>query len=135
MLNPMSLLAEATEAVAVTAADTSTAAASTEAGAATAGAASMLPTILMMAAMVAIFYFLLIRPQRKKDKQVKDMLAALKVGDRICTIGGLYGTIAGIKDDSVTLTMGSLQNTIVIARWAIRSVENVATENDTEPQI
>ena len=39
--------------------------------------------VLMMAAMVAIFYFLLIRPQRKKDKQVKNMLAALKVGDRI----------------------------------------------------
>lgn len=91
--------------------------------------------VLMMAAMVAIFYFLLIRPQRKKDKQVKNMLAALKVGDRICTIGGLYGTIAALKDDTVTLTMGSLQNTIVIARWAIRSVENVALENDTEPQI
>ena len=90
--------------------------------------------VLMMAAMVAIFYFLLIRPQRKKDKQVKNMLAALKVGDRICTIGGLYGTIAALKDDTVTLTMGSLQNTIVIARWAIRSVENVALENDTEPQ-
>lgn len=135
MPNFMNLLAEATEAVAVTAADTSTAAASTEAGAAATGTASMMPTILMMVAMVAIFYFLLIRPQRKKDKQVKDMLSALKVGDRICTIGGLYGTIAGLKDDTVTLTMGSLQNTIVIARWAIRSVENVATENDTEPQI
>ena len=43
--------------------------------------------------MVAIFYFLLIRPQRKKDKKVKDMLAALKTGDRVCTIGGIYGTI------------------------------------------
>ena len=91
--------------------------------------------VVMMVAMVAIFYFLLIRPQRKKDKQVKDMLAALKVGDRICTIGGLYGTIAALKDDTVTLTLGSLQNTVVIARWAIRSVENVALENDTEPQI
>ena len=92
-------------------------------------------TIVMMLAMVAIFYFLLIRPQRKKDKQVKDMLSALKVGDRICTIGGLYGTIAALKDDTVTLTLGSLQNTVVIARWAVRSVENVALENDTEPQI
>ena len=95
----------------------------------------MITTVVMMLAMVAIFYFLLIRPQRKKDKQVKDMLSALKVGDRICTIGGLYGTIAALKDDTVTLTLGSLQNTIVIARWAVRSVENVALENDTEPQI
>lgn len=137
MMNLMNVLAEANQAVAVTAAE----AVSADSTAAASGASSgmmggeMITTILMMVAMVAIFYFLLIRPQRKKDKQVKNMLAALKVGDRICTIGGLYGTIAGLKDDTVTLTMGSLQNTIVIARWAIRSVENVALENDTEPQI
>ena len=140
MLNLMNLLAEASQAVSVateSAADTATAVAADTAttGTAAAGTGSLISTVVMMAAMVAIFYFLLIRPQRKKDKQVKDMLAALKVGDRICTIGGLYGTIAALKDDSVTLTMGSLQNTIVIARWAVRSVENVALENDAEPQI
>ena len=137
MMNPMYFLAEAGEAVAVTAADaaSTTTTASTGTQAAGVGGGDMIMTIVMMAAMVAIFYFLLIRPQRKKDKQVKNMLAALKVGDRICTIGGLYGTIAAIKDDTVTLTMGSLQNTIVIARWAVRSVENVALENDAEPQI
>ena len=136
MMNLMHILAEAGEAVAVTTSD-SAAAATTTSGtaAATPGGGDLMMTIVMMVAMVAIFYFLLIRPQRKKDKQVKNMLAALKVGDRICTIGGLYGTIAGLKDDTVTLTMGSLQNTIVIARWAIRSVENVALENDAEPQI
>ena len=106
-----------------------------DAAAATVSWMDMIPTLLMMVAMIAIFYFMLIRPQRKKDKAVKDMLAALKVGDRICTIGGLYGTIAALKDDTVTLTLGSLKNTIVIARWAIRSVENVALENDAEPQI
>ena len=131
-LNFMPILAEATGAV--TEAVTSTASSGTAAasGDATGGLVS---TVVMMVAMVAVFYFLLIRPQRKKDKAVKDMLSALKVGDRICTIGGLYGTVAGLKDDTVTLTLGSLQNTIVIARWAVRSVENVATENDSEPQI
>jgi len=133
-LNFANLLAEANQAVAVTAAETQTAASGTQTAAAPMGG-ELITTIVMMVAMVAIFYFLLIRPQRKKDKQVKDMLSALKVGDRICTIGGLYGTIAALKDDSVTLTLGSLQNTVVIARWAIRSVENVALENDTEPQI
>ena len=139
--NIMYLLAEANQAVSVateSAASTATEVAADGAaatGAAAAGTGSLISTVVMMVAMVAIFYFLLIRPQRKKDKQVKNMLAALKVGDRICTIGGLYGTIAGLKDDTVTLTMGSLQNTIVIARWAIRSVENVALENDAEPQI
>ena len=134
ILNFANILAE--EAVSVATAGEAVAADST----ATATAAApmggeMITTLVMTVAMVAIFYFLLIRPQRKKDKQVKNMLAALKVGDRICTIGGLYGTIAALKDDTVTLTMGSLQNTIVIARWAIRSVENVTLENDTEPQI
>jgi len=141
-MNLVNLLAEANQSVSVAtgeaaAATTTTAAAGTadQAAAAAAGTGSLISTVVMMVAMIAIFYFLLIRPQRKKDKQVKDMLSALKVGDRICTIGGLYGTIAALKDDSVTLTMGSLQNTIVIARWAIRSVENVALENDAEPQI
>jgi len=141
MMNFLNILAEASQSVSVATGEAAATAAETAAadGAATAtaaaGAGSMISTVVMMVAMVAIFYFLLIRPQRKKDKQVKDMLAALKVGDRICTIGGLYGTIAALKDDTVTLTMGSLQNTIVIARWAVRSVENVALENDTEPQI
>ena len=144
-MNLVNLLAEANQSVSVAtgdaAASTATssaagaAAAADGAAAAAAGTGSLISTVVMMVAMIAIFYFLLIRPQRKKDKQVKDMLAALKVGDRICTIGGLYGTIAALKDDTVTLTMGSLQNTSVIARWAIRSVENVALENDTEPQI
>lgn len=99
------------------------------------GASEFISMIVMMVLMVAVFYFILIRPQRKKDKAVKNMLNNLKVGDRICTIGGFYGTVAGLKDDTVTITLGSLQNTIVIARWAIRSVENVALENDSEPQI
>lgn len=118
-------------ALAETTATTATADATTT----TSTTGSLLSTIIMVVVMVAIFYFLLIRPQRKKDKAVKDMLSALKTGDRICTIGGLYGTIAAIKDDSVTLKMGSLENTIVVARWAIRSVENVSTENDAQPEV
>lgn len=101
----------------------------------TSTAGSSISMIIMIVVMVAIFYFLMIRPQKKKDKAVKDMLAALKTGDRICTIGGFYGTIAAIKDDTVTLKFGSMENTVVIARWAIRSVENVKTENDTEPEV
>ena len=103
--------------------------------AATNASGDMISMIIMIVAMIAIFYFLMIRPQRKKDKAVKNMLAALKVGDRICTIGGFYGTIAALKEDTVTLKLGSLENTVVIARWAIRSVENVKTENDSQPEV
>ena len=88
-----------------------------------------------VATSTAILYFLMIRPQRKKDKAVKNMLAALKPGDRICTIGGLYGTITSLKEDNVTITLGAQQNTVVIARWAIRSVEDAPLENDVEPEI
>ena len=102
-------------------------------GTTVAGAGGMVEMIVMMVVMVAIFYFLLIRPQRKKDKAVKSMLDSLKVGDRICTIGGIYGTIAEMKNDVITLKVGGQQTPMVIARWAIRSVEDAPLENDAEP--
>ena len=98
-------------------------------------AGGLLSTGIMIVAMIAIMYFLMIRPQKKKEKAVKNMLDALKPGDRICTIGGLYGTISSIKDEDIYLTLGSQQNTIVIARWAVRSVEDAPLENDAEPEI
>lgn len=99
------------------------------------GLAQMIPSLLMMVAMIAVFYFLLIRPQRKKDKAVKDMLAALKVGDRVLTIGGIYGTITSLKDDTITLAVGVQKVPVVFARWAIRSVEDAPLENDAEPMV
>ncbi len=88
--------------------------------------------LIIMIPMILIFYFLMIRPQRKKDKQVKEMLNNLKAGDRICTIGGIYGTITGIKDDTITLSVGRENMSMVVARWAIRSVEEVTIENDSQ---
>jgi len=76
---------------------------------------------------------MLIRPQKKKDKKVKDMLSNLKVGDRICTIGGIYGTITNIRDENtVTLAIGPQDVPVVFARWAIRNVEEVTVENEGE---
>ena len=89
---------------------------------------SLLPMILIF----VVFYFMLIRPQRKKDKQVKEMLDNLKKDDRVCTIGGIYGTIVNIKDDTVTLAVGKDNLSMVVARWAIRSVEEISIENDME---
>ena len=132
MMNLMNILAEANEAVAVTAADTTAATTATGTAAAAPAGGDLIMTIGMMVAMVAIFYFLLIRPQRKKDKQVKAMLDALKVTDRICTIGGIYGTVTGIKDDVITLAVGRQNMEMKVARWAIRSVEEVSIENDAE---
>ncbi len=103
-------------------------------GAASAGStvAALVTTFLPLILIFAVFWFMLIRPQRKKDKQVKEMLNNLKAGDRVCTIGGIYGTIVGIKDDTVTLSVGRDNLTMVIARWGIRSVEEVTIENDAQ---
>lgn len=94
--------------------------------------AAIVTTFLPMILLFVVFYFFLIRPQRKKDKKVKEMLNNLKAGDRVCTIGGIYGTIIGIKDDTVTLSVGRDNLSMVIARWGIRSVEEVTIENDAE---
>jgi preprotein translocase subunit YajC len=100
--------------------------------AATGSILDMIPTLGIMALMFGVLYFIMIRPQRKKDKAVKSMLAALKVSDRICTIGGIYGTVTALKDDSVTIVVGTDKVKLIVARWAIRSVEDAPLENDSE---
>ncbi len=82
--------------------------------------------------MVVLMYFLMIRPERKRKKKEKAMLDALKRGDRICTIGGIYGTIMDIKDDTITLSVGRDNLSMVVARWAVRSVEDITIENETQ---
>lgn len=97
--------------------------------------AQLLVTLLPLVLMGVIFYFMLIRPQRKKDKKVKEMLANLKQGDLVTTIGGIYGTIVSIREDRITLAIGqkNAQPTeMTVARWAIRQVEEVSVENDGE---
>ena len=107
-------------------------AAAAEGAVASAGMGEMLSMLLPLVLMFVVFYFLLIRPQKKKDKKVKEMLAALKAGDRVCTIGGIYGTITNIKDDTIEMSVGRDNVKLVFARWAIRNVEEVAIENDSE---
>ena len=94
-------------------------------------AVQFVPLILIF----VIFYFMLIRPQRKKDKEAKKMLESLKVGDRICTIGGIYGTIVRIKDDVLTSEVGEQKTQLVFARWAVRNVEQLSVTNDAETLI
>ena len=122
MSNLLLALAETTTAVAGAAGEVPAAA----------GAAEMISMLLPLVLMFVIFYFMLIRPRKKKDKKIKEMLAALKPGDRICTIGGIYGTITGIKDDTIELAVSNENTKLIVARWAIRNVEEVTIENDSE---
>jgi len=100
--------------------------------AAVGGAGALIGMLLPIVAMIAVFYLFIIRPERKKSKKVKEMLDSLKVGDRICTIGGIYGTIIGIKDETIELAVGREDAKMVVARWAIRNVEELTVENDAE---
>ena len=99
------------------------------------GGQMLIATLLQLSPiliMVLVMYFLMIRPERKRRKKEKAMLDALKRGDRICTIGGIYGTIMDIKDDTITLAVGRDNMSMVVARWSIRSVEDVTIENESE---
>lgn len=87
-------------------------------------AIQMLPLLII----VVLFYFLLIRPQRKRDKENKAMLAAMKVGDKVVTIGGICGKIIKIKDNFVYIETGVPGKEIAdcalkFERDAIKSVE------------
>ncbi len=119
-----------------------TATAGTEAGAVAAEEMSASATLIYYAVqfvplilIFVVFWFVLIRPQRKKDKEAKEMLKNLKVGDRICTIGGIYGTIIKIKDEVLTVEVGEAKTQLMFARWAIRNVEQLSVTNDSEQLI
>ncbi|EJW17085.1 preprotein translocase subunit YajC [Paenibacillus alvei] len=78
------------------------------AGAEAGGTGGFLQMLLPFVLMFAVFYFLLIRPQQKKQKQRNSMLSALKKGDKIVTIGGLHGTIVEITDDTIVLRVNDV---------------------------
>ena len=91
--------------------------------------AEFVPQIIMIVALFAIMYFMLIRPQKKKDDEVRKMRDSLKVGDDILTIGGIYGKIVRIKDDRITLQVGADRTRIDVAKWAVNNIEKA---NDTK---
>ena len=78
--------------------------------------------ILMTVVFIGIFYFLLIRPQQKKNKQVQQMRENLKVGNNITTIGGIHGKITKIKEDVLTIEVGSDKVKLQVSKWAVGAV-------------
>lgn len=79
--------------------------------------------IAMVVLMLAVFYFLILRPQRKRDKEQKEMMSKLSVGDKVQTIGGLVGVIAQIKDDEVTISTSVANTLVTYTKSAIQTVE------------
>ena len=87
-------------------------------------------TIIMLVAMLAIFYFFMIRPQKKQEKEQNAMRDALAVGDEITTIGGIIGKIVSIKDDTLVLETTMDKTKIRILKTAVRNVDVKAEDAD-----
>ena len=83
-------------------------------------------TIVMMVAMLGIFYFMLIRPENKRKKEAEQMRSSVRKGDKITTIGGVVGTVVDVKENNVVVETSADQVRIEFAKWAISSNETAA---------
>ena len=83
---------------------------------------NFLPLIIL----IAVVYFLMIRPQRKKDKAINEMRRSLTVGDEIVTIGGICGKIVKTKDETIVIQVGSDRVKLEMMRWAVSSITKEA---------
>ena len=86
--------------------------------------------IIYVVVLGALFYFMLIRPQKKKQKEEKKLRDSLQIGDEILTIGGFYGKIISIKDDTIVIESVLDHTKQKIARWAIQ--QNLTVHDDVE---
>ena len=78
-------------------------------------------TILLMVALFGVMYFVMIRPQKKKQKEEQEMRDAIQIGDEITTIGGIMGRVVTVKEDSLIIETGADRTKMKITRWAIQT--------------
>jgi preprotein translocase subunit YajC len=94
----------------------------------------MLPFLIQFVAIIAIFWFLLIRPQRRRAQEHQSLLSQLKKGDEVMTDGGLIGEVVHLKDDRVTLKTAE-STRVVVARGKIARVMNApSATGETQQQ-
>ena len=89
-------------------------------------ATGMGSSALMLIIMLAVFYFLLIRPENKRKKEAEQMRSSVKTGDKIVTIGGICGTVVNVKESKIVIETGADQVRIELEKWAISSNETAA---------
>ncbi|QHI73679.1 preprotein translocase subunit YajC [Aminipila terrae] len=81
---------------------------------------NLLPFVLL----IVIMYFLLIRPQKKKEKTVNEMRNSIKAGDEIITIGGICGKVVKVKDETIVIQVGAEKLKFEMMKWSISKVVN-----------
>ncbi|MBN2628473.1 MAG: preprotein translocase subunit YajC [Spirochaetales bacterium] len=103
---------------------------------ATAATGSSAMSIVMLVSIFAIFYFLLIRPQRKKEKERQAMIDAVKKGDNVTTIGGIKGTVTNIDNDKATVTIKVDDNCkIKFTKSSVSSVDKDDVKGDDKTAV
>ena len=93
------------------------------------GGMSIVVMIIYLAVIFGAMYLLLIRPQRKEQKEEKKMRENLQVGDEVVTIGGIYGRVISLKEESMVIESKSDHSKLTIARWALQT--NLTVHDDT----
>ena len=94
----------------------------------------MIPSFVMIAAMLAVMYFFLVRPENKRKKEAEDMRSSLKVGDIITTIGGVVGTICAVKEQTIVIETGADRVRVEFTKWAVSSKGTQSTEEAPVPE-
>ena len=89
-------------------------------------------SLIMIVAMIAVFYFLMIRPENKRKKEAEQMRSAVKTGEEIVTIGGIIGTVVNVKDEKIVIETSADQVRIELAKWAISSNETATAAAKAE---
>ena len=97
-----------------------------------AGATGMSSSIIMLVAMLAIFYFMLIRPENKRKKEAEQMRSSVKKGDKVVTIGGIVGVVVDVKDNKFVMETGADQVRIELEKWALSTNETAAEAKKAE---
>ena len=90
---------------------------------------ALLVQLVPLALIFVVFYFLLIRPQKKREKETQNMRNNIQVGDEIVTIGGIYGRVISLKEDTIVIESASDHSKLTIARWALQT--NLTVHDDT----
>jgi len=81
--------------------------------------------IFMLVAMFAIFYFMIIRPENKRKKKAEEMRQSIKNGTKITTIGGIYGEVVQVTEDTITFETGEDRVRIQVKKWAISTTDEI----------
>lgn len=88
--------------------------------------------IIMMVVLVGVMYFLMIRPQKKRQKEEQEMRQSLEIGDEIVTIGGIVGKVVTIRENDLIIETGSDRNKMRIERWAVNTNKTKAEQHQKE---